>query len=87
MPGLRKCAAEGEPITDPFDGHQDEPCGARVRAALAKHGPMDARTLAAVLALPVKRVEAVLATLARDGEANASTETGVWTLKTGKERR
>ncbi|MDI1451709.1 hypothetical protein [Polyangium sp. 6x1] len=59
-------------------------CGEQVRAELAARGPMSASMLAALLRLSVKRVEAALATLARDGQARQSLQLGLWHLGTGK---
>ncbi|MDI1444645.1 hypothetical protein [Polyangium sp. 6x1] len=62
-------------------------CGEHVRAELAARGPMSAAMVAALLGLPVKRVEAALATLARDGQARQSPELGLWHVETRKESR
>ncbi|MDI1475397.1 hypothetical protein [Polyangium sp. y55x31] len=62
-------------------------CGEQVRAELTARGPMSASLLATLLRLPLKRVDAALATLARDGQAWQSSELGLWHAGNGKEPR
>ncbi|MDI1429045.1 hypothetical protein [Polyangium sorediatum] len=62
-------------------------CGEQVRAELAARGPSSAAMVAALLGLPAKRVEATLATLARDGQAWQSPELALWHVGTRKEPR
>lgn len=54
--------------------------GPRVRALLAARGGMNAAAVAVLLGLPRKRVEAALATLARDGIAEQG-DAGIWRLR------